>query len=318
MRILNPDLSRPCKFCILFGMSRVCFLLPLHATLFRLIAGACYFRNGTQQPDIYSPCSSDASKPLSTVCCASSWDICLPNGLCQSTTGDRSIWREGCTKQKWNEGGCQELCSDEVGYYLCGVLEDTDTNIVKREAQRNDNIRVTPCSGNATSLEWCCGQSADCCSAGSDLRRYTIARIFGDPIPKPSPSSGLPSSSPSAIGPSASTSVALPLASESTSPSQRVLSTGEKAGIGLGASLGVVCLVALVVFIWKALQWRRRARAAAVLPAYEMPEGHKPAGADIYRYRGSFKAAELAEVEGAAHELPHFPEPLELCSSPRL
>jgi hypothetical protein len=98
-----------------FLMSHLSFwrLFLWFAGFLRMVEGACYYRNGTQQSSDFSPCSSNASDPLHTVCCAS-WDTCLPIGLCQANKGDYSIWREGCSKQNWDEGGCQELCSNEV------------------------------------------------------------------------------------------------------------------------------------------------------------------------------------------------------------
>lgn len=95
------------RFCKM--LRHFCFLF----TLASFAESACYWRNGTQNPSPdYEPCSTDLSNPLHTVCCAK-WDTCLPNGLCQSGF-DQDFWRETCTKKNWDEGGCQELCSNEV------------------------------------------------------------------------------------------------------------------------------------------------------------------------------------------------------------
>jgi hypothetical protein len=89
-------------------------LLPTYA-LVQTATGTCYFRNGTAQPDpAYAACSNQSANALSTVCCAS-WDTCLPNGLCQSSL-NQLVYRESCTIRNWDDGGCQELCSNEVGW----------------------------------------------------------------------------------------------------------------------------------------------------------------------------------------------------------
>jgi hypothetical protein len=103
-----------------------CSLVFLAAASIRPAQGACFFRNGTQTTSDYAPCSLDPTAALSTVCCAS-WDTCLPNGLCQSSI-DKLFWRETCTKQNWDDGGCQELCSKDVRLRGCCVLRPMRTN----------------------------------------------------------------------------------------------------------------------------------------------------------------------------------------------
>ncbi|KAH8723736.1 hypothetical protein GQ44DRAFT_297559 [Phaeosphaeriaceae sp. PMI808] len=270
---------------MLYPNSRVLLLLFLY--LFQPSAGTCYFRNRTEQSSDYSPCSSNSSDPLHSVCCAR-WDTCLPIGLCQSQI-DKKLYREGCIKQNWDEGGCQELCSKE------------------REVQKDDNVLVTPCGGDTTSTEWCCGSSDDCCSPGSDLPRYTLARKFGDPIPTSSRSS---SSTPFMIS-----STSAPATSERTIPSRNGLSPGAKAGVGVGTAIGVTIFIGLGLFYLKAMQWRKMSKAAPIqAPAYELPEGHK--GAEVYQCHGDVKAAQLAGMENAVYELPHSLGTHELSSFP--
>jgi hypothetical protein len=164
----------------------------------------------------------------------------------------------------------------------------------------NNNIMVTPCSGNATSLEWCCGKSSDCCNSGSDLPKYTIARKFGDPITTPLTSSStfVVSSTATAPASSTSTSVTAPGASQSSAPASG-LSAGAKAGIGIGAAIAVIALVALGIFVWKAMQWRKI--AAATAPPYEMPEQYVQS--EVYKYEKDVKPAQLPGVESTVHEM---------------
>ena len=96
-------------------MSRInfCFIFLLRLASLQPAMSACYWRNGTQvRESVYSPQINDTSDPLSNICCAG-WDNLLPNGLCENKA-EKVIWRESCTKSNWDEGGCQELCSNEV------------------------------------------------------------------------------------------------------------------------------------------------------------------------------------------------------------
>lgn len=79
------------------------------------------------------------------------------------------------------------------------------------------------------------------------------------------------------------------------------LSTGAKAGIGVGASLGALALIGLGIFIAKALRWRKKARGAST--PYVAPE--EEPSKDIYRYeKGGSETAQLASAESQLHEMP--------------
>ncbi|KAF1846142.1 uncharacterized protein K460DRAFT_417283 [Cucurbitaria berberidis CBS 394.84] len=274
-------------------MFRVSFpvTILLAFVIFQEVKAACYFRNGTATTADFSPCSNDTSNALSTVCCAT-WDTCLPNGLCQSY--DKVIWRESCTKKNWDEGGCQEMCSNE------------------REAQRNSNVKVTSCDGkgNVTSTTWCCGSSDACCTAGSGISVYTLASRFGDPIPTP-----VPSSSTSVASSSAAVSTSPPAASSSapTTPNGG-LTKGAKAGIGAGVALGVIALIALGIFIYKAMQWRKQAQAAA--PPYSYARELDSGPVEVYRYQEGAKPAQLSGIESAVHEMPSSKDMQEVYVAP--
>jgi len=79
------------------------------------------------------------------------------------------------------------------------------------------------------------------------------------------------------------------------------LSTGAKAGIGVGASIGAIALIGLGIFIAKALRWRKKARDAPT--PYLAPE--EQPSKEIYRYeKGGSEAAQLASAESQLHEMP--------------
>ncbi|KAF2272733.1 uncharacterized protein EI97DRAFT_436667 [Westerdykella ornata] len=275
-------------------------------TLVYSVESACYWRNGTQDPSPdYEPCSSDLSNPLHTVCCAK-WDTCLPNGLCQSNR-DQDIWRETCTKKNWDEGGCQELCSNE------------------RESQRENSIKVTPCDGTPSSLTWCCGDNnTACCADGGNALRYTIARRFGDPIPAASPNSSsssiatsTPTSSTSSQSLSPNTTSKASSGSTTPSTSSGGLSSGAKAGIGIGAAFGALALIGLGLFMKKAMRWRKKAldaekdKSVAILPPEEFPGFATPPSNGKWAYQGTF-----SQPEECVHELSATRDTVEILTSP--
>ena len=79
--------------------------------------GSCWNRGAsTAQPDAYVQC------PDSSMCCktnvtAPDADSCASGadmrGLCVSAW--QVIWRESCTDETWESGGCLDLCMDTYG-----------------------------------------------------------------------------------------------------------------------------------------------------------------------------------------------------------
>jgi hypothetical protein len=95
---------------------------------------------------------------------------------------------------------------------------------------------MTPCDGLATSLKWCCGTSTDCCN--DEKRVKVIAFEFRGAIPNTASASYNPL-------PTATASTAAP----TNNGNSGGLSTGAKAGIGVGAAIGGLLLLALGFFI---------------------------------------------------------------------
>ena len=115
------------------------WILPVYLIQFLFlstVSASCLYPNGTANPDTsYQPCSSDASNPLHTICCATgraiapggvgeTKDVCMPNGLCQNsvkpTTNAQvvtSYFRDACTEKDWTSGKCLNVCTDNVGNY---------------------------------------------------------------------------------------------------------------------------------------------------------------------------------------------------------
>ena len=95
-------------------------LLLFLATHSRPVGAACFYPDGTRDKNPeYVPCSTDASDPLSSICCATNRangaDICSPNGLCQvgvkkgATPGKPAWTKPSCTNEDWGEE-CLHVC----------------------------------------------------------------------------------------------------------------------------------------------------------------------------------------------------------------
>ncbi|KAK1140096.1 hypothetical protein N8T08_010852 [Aspergillus melleus] len=232
----------------------------------------CYHPNGTPETDpIYQSCSQTTG--ATGMCCAAT-DVCLPNGLCQSTreTEDRegekmlqNTYRRGhCTSRDWEGGGCLGVCVDGKG--------------------SNTSPIMTPCDNNTNiSTTWCCGNTNDCCGTPDAI---TIAPVLGEHISIPSPTSYASSSTttntaiPVATStfthsfqpiPSTSTSTSTtfstptPSTTTQTHPSSRTetaepekdlpgLSNGVKAGIGVSVSVAVLIIFVAVAFLLRRIR----------------------------------------------------------------
>ena len=132
---------------------------------------------------------------------------------------------------------------------------------------------MTPCDGTAGSLRWCCGVDTSCCK--DDTKVKIIPFEFGGAIPNTSQGvTPTPSSTSVSSSTSTSTAVSTTAAPATTNPPQAEksnggLSTGAKAGIGVGAALGGLALLALGFFLARTLGNKKEAPPAV----YEAPSG---------------------------------------------
>ena len=141
---------------------------------------------------------------------------------------------------------------------------------------------MTPCDGTNSSSYWCCGDDTSCCASSNRIHLDQVFGVAETTSKAVSPSatslqtwSGQTSTPTSGV-PAPFT--ATPTPSVATGDE---LSTGAKAGIGVGVTVGAIAIVALLCFVCKALQWRNNSReiiggaprlglkcdAAAMLPA---------------------------------------------------
>ncbi|KAF1968018.1 hypothetical protein BU23DRAFT_558867 [Bimuria novae-zelandiae CBS 107.79] len=304
------------------------------------VTATCYAPDGSERTggDI-GPCSNDLSDPLSRICCnvnrpkapgtstnaSEIRDTCLPNGLCEnlSLLKDGSLYlqwgRNFCTSRDWSTGQCMD-----------GIC----TNTVKG---RSGSQRVIPCTGKNTSITWCCGDNDDCCSSDDQSNLVSLSPTFtiAEVVSIPSVTSTISSVSAglrttSVISSTEGTSTATPTSASAnavstapaSSPSNTAtpspaattaentgLSKGAKAGIAIGAIAGAILLVALGVWISKALAWRKEAQAAK---AQNYP-GYYP-GSDVEGFGAHpQKYAYYAEVDATSPpvEVLSTPDPVE-------
>jgi hypothetical protein len=105
---------------------------------------------------------------------------------------------------------------------------------------------MTPCDDTAGSLKWCCGVDKSCCNDPTQVK--IIAFEFGGAIPNTSKGQTLATATSTASSSASSTAAAATTTPASESQKEEKssgLSTGAKAGIGIGAALGGLALLGL-------------------------------------------------------------------------
>lgn len=129
---------------------------------------------------------------------------------------------------------------------------------------------MTPCDDTAGSLKWCCGVDKSCCNDPTQVKILPFE--FRGAIPNTSSGQVAPFSTSvasSTTSSAASTTTTGAAASQTTGPlkeeekSSGSLSTGAKAGIGIGAAFGGLALLALGFFIARRTGHKKDVAAAA-------------------------------------------------------
>lgn len=275
------------------------------ASLFPIASCMCYVSNGSAvlnwgSDSVYQPCSRDSSNPLSTICCAINrsnppggniangftQDICLPSGLCQNilvnADGDTvyAYWRDYCTVNDYTSSKCLDVCTGNG------------------EASPGGTAEVTPCGANNTVTKWCCGQNNTACCFEDSAQNIPVSLGVSSTSSSSASSSSTSSSSTSSSSTTTSasattTTISTPSSTTSSNSNNNNtgLTTGDKAGIGVGIAGGAVLFVGLGLSI----AWFRRRRKEKPA-AYELrtPQG---AYSDAPKY-AQFSPAPLSEMGG--------------------
>lgn len=113
---------------------------------------------------------------------------------------------------------------------------------------------MTPCDGTNSSQTWCCGGSTACCGNPA-LKPITLARAFG--VSSSATASRTISTRTTSTRAPAFTTRASDTSSSSSAPENNGggLSTGAKAGIGVGVPLGLAALVGALLL---GIRWYRK------------------------------------------------------------
>lgn len=169
---------------------------------------------------------------------------------------------------------------------------------------QNDNLQwIVPCDmANAnSSRRWCCGfENDDCCNDGNHLEFEELAVNFGDALDPPSSASGSATSSPT-VSFTLNTTPSSPTVGVSASDGGEVnagkgnegLSTGAKAGIGIGAAVGGLLLLGLGLYLGKFLYARKAAAEQVKAKELYADSGHGPV---TYRSDGAYYGAPNSDL----------------------
>jgi hypothetical protein len=248
----------------------------------------CYSPNGEElsRPDI-----KQCADGVSTMCCALNranppgseinefgftQDECVPNGVCQSRLISNGVqyttwWVEGCTNPDPTSSDCLDVC--------------------RADRDADGGARLTPCgvplNGSYNALDdtrgvtrWCCGDSNACCINDFDV--LELSRNFTGRFVSSSASSS-PTASSTSISTTSSTSSSTASPTSSLAPTENKapeagtngLSSGAKAGIGVGAAVSVMVILLAAFFGYKAYGYRKLAKQREAEEEYSLrPQFH--------------------------------------------
>lgn len=190
-------------------------------------------------------------------CCAVDW-TCLDNGLCRKhlRRGTTDV-RGSCTDPAFLTSACPSYCSgisDPLFFdrsMKCKLMNQADD-------PKGGSFLISCQNVTGSDLDVCCNGKYDCCNSGVGRIRL---RSRGKPVRVITPDDRMPVSMATSVHSSASpmstslqSSPSLP-----SSPTSSTISQGAKVGIGVGATISAISLIALVFFLWYR---RKRARAS--------------------------------------------------------
>lgn len=232
------------------------FLLYSLSTAIRPTLANCYWPNGTDRNDaagarspdqFYAACHPDAK---ASMCCAigparqSNPDMCTSNGLCLGPDGV-TWWRESCTDQSWTDPACVQL-------YVNGTYDG-------RQNSGND-VSLTMCP-DGSYCPGIRGAATPCCNNNQGYFILTNLTVTQQ-NPNTSPSVSISPATSTSIASSPSSTVAP--ASLPASPSSG-LSTGAKAGIGIGAAIAALAILAILGLLFWVAKLRRSAARGRIV-----------------------------------------------------
>lgn len=286
-------------------------LVLLSALLFPSAAAQapCYFPGGTIAKNAH-PCNTSAAV---SVCCGPN-AVCLSNGLCLQNGSN--YWRGACTDQTWLSQECPGWCKREFSEVSAGSAP----SLTAHPEVKDSGANIISCQ-NVThdAADYACESPANGCDSGIYRFRidpdYVTEAVY---ISSAGSFSLEPQSSTStALSTSAASSGVVALTTSSTQTSATAtstplsppgLTTGAKAGIGVGAAVGILLIVALgtvaCVFYRRAKPRHDTITASPNMEKKPPAYGQRGAGLASDRVVPEMEGQQLAELEdGMSSEL---------------
>ncbi|KAF2442784.1 hypothetical protein P171DRAFT_486764 [Karstenula rhodostoma CBS 690.94] len=240
-------------------------ILELCATV--KMAAECYANNGslyTNSKAIYVPCNITAIENGEHSSCCAIGDLCMTNGLCMEQAneakGANHYWRNGCTDKTWKDPACPNYCrgKEEPDHFNAFIFYCFEP--------KNEFC----CTPQGTLEAGVTGRNTSCCN-DEDLvfkaNAPVVVGVAAAALPRISTTSSASSSASSTsssrhlISTTSATAAVKSVTSSTPSPTASSespgISSGAKAGMGVGITLGVLAVLAII----GALFFMRRRKA---------------------------------------------------------
>lgn len=240
-----------------FGLISMTVMLPLAAT-----QKACYFPNGARAPESWTPCNATAEE---SHCCMDT-DLCLDNKYCYSQddgTGTKPftnrLFRGGFTDENWKSPQCPYYCIDckfeNVAILLLNPIVSLPWTVWARligAAAYSEGGKTIALVRDRDFGMFCCGEvdifnGTQCnVSTHGDASPFVIfpGRAIQD---RHTGNNELPPATSNTTCPSTQNTTSF--------PSQACATTA--AGVGVGVSLGILLLSAVVWALYLRRQLKR-------------------------------------------------------------
>ncbi|KAI1654903.1 hypothetical protein F4813DRAFT_368843 [Daldinia decipiens] len=264
---LQVTMARPMLFCLQLVLFHFAY-----TTL--AVLNHCYYPNRKEAEDD-SPCNPDSD---SSACCGGSiGTVCLSNGLCQGPNG--AVIRGSCSDMNWDSGNCANYCLGAslggTDLISCANVTKDDTSYCCNGAENccdsgdgrfsvGPHNPTTSATWNAASTKFIVVGITSTSTSTTSATTPTTPTISSTSATstKDSTTSASGSTTPSAAsysstnGVSTNTGVAFqpditPSSAGTAASSSSDLSDGAKAGIGIGAVIGVLLIIGLVYALWR-------------------------------------------------------------------
>ena len=264
---------------------------------------ACYYKKSDQTVNTINSgvCSGSRSAGGFFSCCFP-WDECLPNSLCYHKE-KATFYTSLCTDQTYQDSACQKACSTSSLLLLPNYAHADHLA---------DGVYLTNLTYNSTTSSWaCCNGDTSCSTSTNDtfnapapelLRQQTMAIYDFIPTATSSSSSITPTSartsSTTDSASSASSASSAAIASTNNN-SSTALSTGAKAGVGVGVTVGVLLIIGVIALLLLRRSKRRRNDILPTTNTLGNSEQEKD-GSPVNSYTKSIPPQYPAEVPGTA------------------